>query len=369
MRRRPSFLPLLLCLAAGAAFAAPAPSFPIGQVDFMEGEASLMRRGLRQPLLDIGTPLQSSDLITTSSTGRVVLSFDRATGMTGSLTLAPNTALCLTVDLVAGEKRTTVELFAGSVGAKVKKLGGKPSLRVETSNAIAGVRGTEFDVSLSLRDATLVTCSEGGVLLSLLPGAAAVLEPAAPEIQVPAGRAVERRNEGAPTLLDLDPGAIAGYSGAWIQGELAAVASDPVRAVAGYETRYSKLSTAFLADAEALRTSAVLARWIREDEAGVLPDSLDPGVLRDKKELVGLLMRLRADLFIFERVYFRLGELAGLAGEPAVLGAELRRGLSVAGFFAKVRAEAPLLADRIALYHYALDLYSRRNEGSTAFGE
>jgi hypothetical protein len=328
----------------------------LGQVQYAEGEASFSRNGSEATGLVIGFGLLAGDLVRTGRNGRVVITLDKSTGMAGTITISPSTSLYLDLGLFRGSQRTTLDLLAGSVGAKVKKLAGSPSLQVQTSMAIAGVRGTKFDVSVSLNDAILITCSEGEVSCDDGSGGS---------LPVAAGRAVERRGKAKAAYLDADPAAIKDFRDRWMEGELAALRSDPRKALLAYEARYARLSEGFKAAAGALASSPVIRKWMDEDRAGARPRALDPAVMREKKEAFGRLKEVRRSIFLFERVYVRVAELEDLFGGGELGGIELRKGYTVGDFFRRFEGEKPLLSGRIGLFHYAMRLYAQRDDGNT----
>lgn len=328
----------------------------VGKVQYTEGKVSYAREGGEAKELDLGFSVRDGDLLKTGADGRIVITLDKTTGMSGSVTVNPSTSLYLDLGLFRGSQRTSLDLLMGSVGAKVKKLAGSPTMQVQTSTTVAGVRGTEFEVAVSLNDAVLVTCSEGEVSWDDGQGSA---------LPVAAGKAVEKRGAGKAAYLDADPAAIKEFRARWMEGELSALKINPRKAIAAYEARYAKLSDSFQKSAEPLVASPVLRKWMDEDRAGRKPRFLDPAVMREKKEIFASLKALRKDIFLFERVYVRVAELEDLlAGTPAE-AFELRQGYTVGDFFKRFEREKAILSRRIGLFHYALKLYAQRDDGGS----
>lgn len=107
----------------------------------VEGDVTVQRGdGSAQPLLQ-GTPLQDEDVIQTGAASRLEISMTDGS----ALRLGENTRLELRVAPPTG-KAFAARLWLGAVWAKVHKLLQDESFRVETENAVAGVRGTEFVV-------------------------------------------------------------------------------------------------------------------------------------------------------------------------------------------------------------------------------
>jgi hypothetical protein len=345
---------MMVAMVAGWAWAADAAR--MGVVQYVEGKVTHSRDGKDLGALDIGDDLVSGDLLVTAQDGRLVIELDKACGMQGTLSVNPSSSLYLNLDLVKGEKRTTIDLLTGSVGAKVKKIAGSPSMQVQTATAIAGVRGTEFEVATSVNDAVLVTCSEGEVALDDGSGGA---------LPVTAGKALEKRGSDRPRYLDADPAAIREFRSRWLTEEIAAFKGNPLKALTVFEKRYSDLSAAFKKAFDPFERSAVLRKWIDEDRAGIKPRALDPRVMREKKDLFAPMRDLKRTLFQFERVYFRIDQLYDLVKGTDIEAKELRPGLTVGAFFQRFEAEKAALAGRLGLFHYAQRLFAQRDDGST----
>lgn len=345
-------LSLVLPLLGLALFAAE--PLPLGRIDYVEGGVSLTRAGKVLPDPNPDDPLFSGDLVKTAGDGLLVIAMDKSTGMGGTITVRSKSALYLRLSEAKGEKKTQIDLLAGSVGSKVKKLAsGAGTMQVTTGGTVAGVRGTEFEVAVSVNEASLVVCSEGEVSYG----------DGKEELPVPAGKAVEKRPGERLRYLPVAVSSVRQFREKWIADEIAAFRADPVRALAAYEKNYTTLSGNFAKAFEPFQKSEVLRKWIEEDRAGAKLRALDPAVMREKKAIVGDLQSLRKTLFIFERVYYRLEEIEGLVAGTALERRELRPGLTAGDFLRKVRDEREGLARRVGLFRYAEKLYELRNEG------
>ncbi len=105
----------------------------------------------------------------------------------------------LIVRVGAGGKPSGATLFLGRVWSKVAKgAGGDTKFEVESANAVAGVRGTEFEVGVGLDGSTRVRVSEGEV------GVASEDDPA---VGVKSGKEVESQDGklGRLRSADADP--------------------------------------------------------------------------------------------------------------------------------------------------------------------
>lgn len=84
------------------------------------------------------------------------------------LTVGPDSKLSINELLIGEDKQqqTTINLLSGWIRAVVgKTLGGDSHYRVKTSVAVAGVRGTDFDVLIESPELTAVRCRDGEVLV------------------------------------------------------------------------------------------------------------------------------------------------------------------------------------------------------------
>jgi len=133
---------LLLCMPAraqGDAIVERAMKASIveGYVTVQQGQASA------QPLQQ-GAPLHEGDVVQTGVASRAEISMSDGS----TLRLGEKTRLELRVAPPTGEA-FAARLWLGAVWAKVHKLLEEQSFQIETENAVAGVRGTEFLVETS----------------------------------------------------------------------------------------------------------------------------------------------------------------------------------------------------------------------------
>jgi hypothetical protein len=330
----------------------------IGRIDYIEGGVSLSRANkiIKDPNID--DPLQSGDLIKTSSDGMLVIAFEKNTGMNGTLTVRAKTSLYLRLESVKGQPKTSIDLLAGSVGSKVSKIAGTPTMSVQTSGVVMGVRGTEYEVAVSVNDAILVTCVEGEV----------ACDDGKEELPVPAGKVLEKRSGERLRYLPVAVSSVREFRQKWVTDEVDAFRADAPRALGDYEKRYSKLASQFNQDFGPFQRSAVLKKWLDEDRAGARINPKDPATLRDKKEIAGHLMKLRKTLFVFERIYYRVDELQSIISGTPLEKREIKPGLTAGDFLRRVEEDRDQLARNTALFRYAESLYAARNPDGGFFG-
>lgn len=348
---------LTLILAAGLAAAsmgaAWAQAAPFGEIEYVEGTATVTRSGQNLGDANIGDLVYPDDMIKTATDGLVVIALDKSTGMRGNLTIKAKTAAYLRVTRDQAGVKSGIDLLAGQIASKLGKLAGSPSFQVSTESAVAGVRGTEFGVATSVNGSILIYCSEGEVSAN----------DGKETVAVPAGNAVEKRPAERLRRLAAAISSPEQFEQRWLADEIEAFRVNAPKALADFERRYAELFQSFARAFEPLQKSDVLSRWIREDAAGLVPSSTDAATLRDKKDVGPLILEIRKVLFVFERIYYRIDQLEGVILGTKLEQVEIRKGLKAVDFLRKVKAEADALERRVALFRYAERLYQLRNEG------
>lgn len=348
---------LLLITACLLSAAAAAAQSLFGEIEYVEGTVTLSRGGKSLGDLNIGDEVQVDDFIKTGPDGTAVIALNRATGMRGTLSIKSRSAVYVRMTQDSSGPKTTLELVAGQLGSKVAKLSGSPTLQVKTDTAAMGVRGTVFGVSTSVSGNVVIYCTEGAVETT----------DGDSTIQVPAGKAVEKRPAERLRMLPVAVSNPDEFAKRWIADEIEAFRANPARVVAFYEKRYADLSGRFTAALDELQRKAALRKWIEEDKAGTRINPRSPDTLREKKELIQSFLELRKILFLFERIYYRLDEAVDLVSGTPGERAEIRPGLTVGAFLKQFRDERERLAKMMAFFRYAERLYSLRNEGGAGF--
>jgi hypothetical protein len=361
--------PIAIALFAVLALCANALSNPnVGSIDYIEGGVSVARNGKTISAPNIGDPILAGDLIKTQSDGLVIIAMGKNTGMGGKLTVKPRSSLYFNVELVKGEPKTSIEMLTGAIGAKVNKLTGNPTMNVTTSSAVMAVRGTEYDVVLSVnasdaeggsQQAVLIICTESKVAVNDGQG----------EVEVPAGKVLEKRPGARPLFLPVALSSVKGYGERWIADEIKAFQADAPRALGFYAKRYRDLSSKFAAAYEPFQASPTPKKWAEEDRSGAKVNPLDPLVLREKKEIAGYLLNIRKVLFIFERVYYRVDELSNAIAGTDLERREILPGQTAADFIKSVYMERDRLESQVARYRYIEALYKHLDPDGGAFSD
>lgn len=325
-----------------------------GTVSYVENNVTVVRAGKPQKRpLDIGDDVFPEDMIKTEKDSYIVIDLDRSTGMRGSLTIKQGSIAYLNLATDPGKPKTTIDLIAGQIGSKLTKLSGSPSFDVNTETAVMGVRGTQFNVYISITGGILVICTEGSVNAN----------DGTSSVNIPAGNAAEKQPDQRMRLNPVAITAVDEYARKWFADAIEAFKASPLRALQDYEKRYTDLSTRFNTAFDPLQRSEVLSKWLREDADGLVPSSNSIEVLQEKKAIMPHIMNVQKVLFFFERIYYRLLELQDIVSGTSTERSELRPGLTVADFLRRLKADGPVLERKVNLFRQAEYLYGLRNQG------
>jgi hypothetical protein len=343
-----------LALALVAGLPAGAQS-KIGSIAYLEEGVEINRNRETIPAWDvyIGMGVENYDLLRTDETGYAEVELDSPRSAPSIVKISPNTSFYFEMNKIGRDDTTTIGLITGSLSVKVAKLSGRQSVEVATESALMGVRGTDFNVTLSPGGEILVTAEEGRV---------SCIDDSGQELYAEPGTVVEKRPgelfRGIPVAVsDLET-----FEREWYAERLEVFKANALRAVKFYADRYMQLKIRFDgAYGDLQGNTQILRKWYEEDRRGQIGGRMES--LREKKELIGELLELRKILFIFERVYFRLIELEGYYHQGYGRG-QIEPGLSSAAFFNRFDREKQELGEKMAELRYITKLYAKRNDGN-----
>jgi hypothetical protein len=135
------------------------------QVSALEGKAQRTRSGARSELR-LGVAVAQGDVLETRPGARLEVRFSD----NSVLRLGPAARLQLVeahFGAGAARRKLTARLFFGKLWAKVTSvIQGEQKFQIETENAVAGVRGTEFRVDANEDKSVLVRVYEGSVAVA-----------------------------------------------------------------------------------------------------------------------------------------------------------------------------------------------------------
>jgi hypothetical protein len=355
---KPLLLSALLLLPT--LFAFPTEE-PVGEVVYVEGNPRLTRRGaaLNDPV-DFGTRLLNYDQVTTESADFAEVAIDPSTGIDATIRVHPASTFYLDLSSLRGNQRGGIELLAGTVSLNVTRLLGESELEVRTQGAVMGVRGTQFDVAIGINGDLLVAASEGRVVCRAEDGGTLFATP---------NQAVERGFDGRFRNIPIAVSDIETFRREWLEERIEAFRGSPLRVLRYYSGRYYELRGRFnQAYRDLLENRAVLDKWMQEDRRGIVGSRAEQ--LREKREIIAELLRIRRVLFVFERVYYRLLELeANLP--PGAASRPMAQDRTVGEFVADFQRDRRVLGERMQTVRYIFRLYAERNDGSvpTEIGE
>jgi len=343
-----------LALALLAGLPAGAQS-KIGSIAYLEEGVEINRNRETIPAWDvyIGMGVENYDLLRTDETGYAEVELDSPRSAPAIVKISPNTSYYFEMNKIGRDNTTTIGLITGSLSVKVAKLSGRQSVEVATESALMGVRGTDFNVTLSPGGEILVTAEEGRV---------SCIDDSGQELYAEPGTVVEKRpgelfREIPVAVSDLET-----FEREWYADRLEVFKANALRAIKFYADRYLQLKSRFDgAYGDLQGNTQILRKWYEEDRHGRIGGRMES--LREKKELIGELLELRKILFIFERVYFRLIELEGYYHQGYGRG-QIEPGLSSAAFFSRFDREKQELGEKMAELRYITKLYAKRNDGN-----
>jgi hypothetical protein len=343
---------LALVLLAGLPATAQAE---IGAIAYMEEGVEIDRNRETIPAWDvfIGMGVENYDLMRTDGTGYAEVELDSPRSAPSIVKISPNTSFYFEMNKIGRDDTTTIGLITGSLSVKVAKLSGRQNVEVATESALMGVRGTDFDVTLSPGGDILVTAEEGRV---------SCIDDSGQELFAEPGRVVEKRpgelfREVPVAVSDLET-----FQREWYAERLEVFKANALGAIKFYAGRYLRLKSRFdSAYGDLQGNTQILRKWYEEDRHGRIGGRMES--MREKKELIGELLELRKILYMFERVYFRLIELEGYYREGYGRG-QIQPGLSSAAFFNRFNREKRELGEKMAELRYITKLYAKRNDGN-----
>lgn len=327
----------------------------IGQVVFFSGDVTITRNGviLSSKQFTFGSALEDFDMIRTGANGKMDLTIKTMKNQQIQLSVKSNTAFYIEQSKLAnGNDRTSFEMMTGTIACKVDKLSGS-DVQVRTKSAAMGVRGTNFEVTTAPTDDILVTCDEGRVSCINDDGKEFFAEPGS-VVEELSGEKEFRR-------LSVKKEDIEKYRDNWFIGRLGVFKSNASRVIKTYvglfEQSYDKLVSIY---AELAKKKAVFDKWIAEDKQGKTGSRVD--MMREKSQVVGLLLRAKGNLFIFDRVYYRILELEYYF-EQGYGSGDIRPGYSIKKFFDELRSKKQQIDTMVARVRYFFKLFAVRNDG------
>jgi hypothetical protein len=351
----------LACAAMLAAAATAVAGDTVGETTYLDGTVDVYRAGqqLDAKQVDIGAAVENYDILKTSRNGTIEITLTAGPSPDTTIRVDPNTSFTVEVGKVKNQPKTTVNMISGTISLKVRKITGGGNVEVKTDSAVMGVRGTEFSVT---------TPPSGDILISCTDGSVACQDESGTELLATPGTAVEKIVGERFRTIPVAVSSLKEFQNQWNAERISALRANATRAIQNYAARYNQLAKEFDTGYQSLmQQSDVLNAWATEDASGQVPASNSAKVMSDKKKIIGSLLKIRGTLFLFERVYFRVLELADYHREGYGRG-KLSDGTTTDQFFAKVEQERAQQARRLSRVQFAARMYAERNDGEFPAG-
>jgi hypothetical protein len=341
---------------------------PCGTVSYIVGKATVTHNG-KTVALDLESPIYTNDLVKTSNKSKVEISPNKSTGFSGTIRVAANTSFYFKLSDAKGEPASTLDLMAGQIGMKVAKLAGAPSAQVRTDTAACGVRGTDFEVTVTITGSLLVTCDEGEVGCLGIDGDEEAVGP-----NSSGGMAAQRDEGGAFQAVDVGTATLAELRDKWSDEKLTVLRANPRKAMAQLAGLYLKNKPAFDKSFDPLEKSVAFARWMKEDrDPNFKPNPMSAQNLKDLKEIDRPILAMRKELMFLERYMYRLDGFRSIIEGSAEFDQPLAdaKGAAILDdsgkpmtarlFYKRFDRERTELLRRIGIFRYAERLHSKRN--------
>jgi len=327
----------------------------IGEIVYLEDEVEIVRDSetIYSEEIDIGSEINNYDLLTTLEAGyaEVEIATPQSAGTT--IKVSPNTSFYFELNSVGKDQKTTIGMLGGSISLKVKKITGNRSVEVKTEYTTMGVRGTSFEITIEPAGSILVTCELGRVACTDDSGRELIAEP---------GTVVEKQAGEIFRAIPVRVSDLETYRRDWYAERLELFKANALKATRFYAVRYKRLKAEFDEIYRALlQERDILNKWAAEDSKSGLGTKIE--MMREKKKIIRHLFALRKNLYMFERVYFRLQELNTYYEQGYGRGS-IGSGVSAVAFFQEFNRDKKSLSSKMAKVRYVTKLYALRNNGN-----
>ena len=362
-------------LALFAFICAFAGAQSLGTVDYLEGVVSIQRNGESLKKVDIGTKIENLDLVKTSADGTVSITFDKASGLAGSIQVVPASTALIRRDQISGSPASEVQLLAGAVNLKVKRLvKGQSSVQVRTPTSVLGVRGTEFSVA-TFNGSSIVACKEGEVYCASSSGLSVsrmnLSASASGGSSAVPGTMVEILESGKVNSGDLPRGdyekAWNSVKSKWMSFNVGIISEDPVSYLNNFVNNWTLYAVKVDESAKTLRANATLNKWLKDASTGTVSGGLASWV-KEKPAVMKDLIALRPDMMVALISWSRINDI--LPNIPAdSMNQKLANGQTVKSFSDQFARQSKSVVAAVSLFEAAEKLYMQRNDGLSPFSE
>jgi hypothetical protein len=344
----------------------------LGTVDYLEGSVSIQRNGEALKKVDIGTKIENLDLVKTSADGTVSIAFDKTSGLSGSLQVVPASTAIIRRDQISGSPASEVQLLAGSVNLKVKRLvKGQSSVQIRTPTSVLGVRGTEFSVA-TFNGSSIVACKEGEVYCASSSGLSVTrMNLSSGGASVVPGKMVEVLESGKVNSGDFPGGdyetAWDDVKAKWMSFNVGIISEDPVSWLNNFVNNWTLYAVKVDESAKTLRANATLKKWLKDAASGSVSGGLASWA-KEKPAVMKDLIALRPDMMVALITWSRINDILPNI-PPASMNQKLANGQTVRSFADQFARQSKSVVSAVSLFEAAEKLYMQRNDGLSPFSE
>jgi hypothetical protein len=326
-----------------------------GEIVFLDGDVTVIRNGKEYDAssLYIGFELGNYDFVKTGSDGQAELLLRTQQGQEITVTVSSNSSFYIELSkLKSGKDVTSLEVMTGSLAVKVDTLASNTEVQARTRTTVMGVRGTNFKVTTTPNEDLLITCNEGKVSCTDEDGKVLYAEP---------GEVVEKIPGESFKAAQVDVNELEEYKKRWMKNRMEVFKANALRATRFFAKMflesYNNIVDTYT---ELLKKKDIIDKWIEEDKQGTMGSKIE--IIKEKKQLIGLLFKLKRNLFFFERAFFRLMELEHYYKQGYGKG-DIKPGLTAGQFFEEFGNKKSDIIAMIAKLKYLFKLFAKRNDG------
>ncbi|MFP4363254.1 MAG: FecR domain-containing protein [Spirochaetia bacterium] len=321
----------------------------VGSLAYLEGQVDVNRNGsyLDWALVDIGLDMLQYDLLVTGSDGSAEVEVQTPSSREMRITVHEDTAFFFELGEIDDQERTQVELLMGSLALVVERLNADGEVLVNTEYASMGVRGTEFTVTASPGGSLLVTCSEGEV---------ACEDSSERTLYAIPGQGVEKLSDGTFRTVPIGTGRETDFRSEWFTQQIEVFRSNALQVINFYADLYNTYLNDFRTQYTDLMSHRdIFVEWGVDEEVGRRMSLRN--LMEAKQQVNPELFAIRRTMFMFQRVYYRLNELARYH-QAGYGSGTLESGMSTAEFFRRFQLNADELERKMGMVRYILRLYA-----------
>ncbi len=319
-----------------------------GEIVYLDGGVDVHRDGelLDYYEVDIGLDLERFDLLETDDIGYAEIEVNTPSSRGTTVRVFEDTAFYFDYDDSGGSRQTRFEMLTGSLALKVQKLTGNGDVVIKTESAVMGVRGTEFTVTAAPEGSVLITCEEGEVSC----------QSGGKELRAVPGRAVEQPRDGGLREIAVEVGDLGNFRTEWFNNKLETFVPSAGIVVKAVGQRYQDFVKRFETSySELMSYNHIFKKWERGLKEGAGMGTF----MKDKITVSPAIVRMRTNLFMFERLFYRIKALEKVYDEYNIPSSRLWSGYSTDNLFRDFSRKQKDLEFKLAQTRYIMKLFSQ----------